>query len=295
MDLWSTGLRRRVVQTKRRRSIDSASTSASASASATASATATASLPPPPQKKPTYLTAKRLLKCPTFVADTTGIDLSIRSPGAARYVKEEQTLHVWYLSHTHKKKRSTAKRKKRTIPDASIARESNLQYGMKLVLHPIVVPEPEEIKEVADIDIKARIETDAPRFATLAKALVDALDPPEYRSSSVRIEDYIYHAADSSSITGTAELCGLLKHFLYMNNPQRTIFRINVSTCKKQASGSSLADKWIMYREFDKWFPQWSRFLQQHFKWEFDSENHKQNVDNPLQDIIDAIGLITSS
>lgn len=218
------------------------------------------SAPAPAQREPIKFKEKK--ETSVLIENEYGMDISLSSPAIAFICPDSKQLHVWFLDHVRKSRQSVGSQK-------------------KIVFHPVVMNHGETKNYASQEDY----------LAEMAPKLLYGLQS----NRSVRIEDYIYHANNSQSVTILAETSGVIKFLLKQQNPHRTIHKVNTKTVKKFFGGDGRANKYKMYKEFDRWFPEWSEIIQKYFKWKFNPSNPEQHIPHPIEDIVDAIGILDTN
>jgi len=216
--------------------------------------------PAPTQREPVKLKEKK--ETSILIQNEYGMDISLSSPAIAYICPNTKQLHLWFLNHVRKSRKSVGAQK-------------------QIVFHPIEMKYGETKNYASQEDY----------LAEMAPKLLEQVRP----NGSVRIEDYIYHANNSQAVTILAETSGVIKFLMKRQNPGRTIHRVNTKTVKKFFGGDGRADKYKMYKEFDRWFPEWSAIVQTYFKWKFNPVDSNQTIPHPIEDIVDAIGLLDTN
>lgn len=295
-------------------------------------ANTTASIDPPTQRAPVASVVRIPQKIPVLVDNEYGMDISYCSPaiawleplarthpnpGAKQLIANEYCMHVWFLDHVRKrhdiiedpmsyaqvihildrtanathqitkcraKKAETknAKKKEKKYQDP-IPTSERAAVRSGIQFHRVVLPR--TISEYKSMSSEWYL-------ADLSRCMLEHASSANHSNCAVRVEDYIYHADNSSSVTQLCEVSAVFRHHMFLSNPKRSIRKINTKKAKKYFGGDGRCDKWCMYTTFNTFFPGWSKYIQDYFRWTFQPDNPKQTIPHPIEDIVDAIALL---
>lgn len=118
--------------------------------------------------------------------------------------------------------------------------------------------------------------SDSERYESIAEWSVGVFEKLKCRS--IGLEDYAFHASNSSALTQLAENCGLLKYFCYQKDIAVT--KYSITSIKRFACSNGKADKSLMY---DAWLSDHGVDLNGVF-----GRNPDAKIKSPVSDIVDS-------